>query len=282
MTNNTKLIPFNYFGGKFRHLDWIIKQLPQTKSYVEVFGGSGVVLINRKPSPIETYNDLDLLVVNFFKMLREKPNKLLNNIYLTPYSKNEYFDCFRTLRKGTELERARKFFVVSCQSFNSSCSRLTGWKMSTIESRAILSESVNRWITKIPNLLPIIDRLRKVQISNYDFRQIFKKFDSPDTLFYCDPPYLHLSRSGNSDYNHELTDSDHSDLLELCLSTKAKVAISGYENSLYSTMLKDFYKSKANNKRTGMCHSSQQEILWTNYNPDFVNEDLFKRDDKIA
>lgn len=185
------IIPFNYFGGKFNHANWIINRLPITKSYVEVFGGSGIILFNKPKVEIETFNDLNGMVVNFFNQLRDNPEELIRAIYLTPYSREEYWKCFKAINEGNELERARRFFVVVNQSFNASYSRQTGWKMSTKETRASISEAISRWISKIPNLIYIIDRLRTIQISNYDFRLIFKKFDSKNTLFYCDPPYMH-------------------------------------------------------------------------------------------
>ncbi|MFA5803691.1 MAG: DNA adenine methylase [Melioribacteraceae bacterium] len=270
-----KLIAFNYFGGKFTHADWILKHLPESKSYVEVFGGSAVVLLNKKPSPIETYNDINSIVVNFFKVLREKPEELLSKIYLTPYSKEEYLFCYQHLNEGDKIERARRFFVSVGQSFNGTYARQTGWKMSTKETRTNISEAVNRWITKLPKLVYVIERLRRVQISNYDFREIFKKFDGPETLFYCDPPYMHHVRCNNNEYAFEMTDQDHKELLEICKNAKGKVAISGYDNPLYNKQLKSFYKSIAKKKPTTIFHSKRQEILWTNYNPDHISQNLF-------
>jgi DNA adenine methylase len=74
---NNKLIAFGWYGGKFNHLDWLLRLLPQTKHFCEPFGGSAAVLINRKHSPIETYNDIDGEVVNFAraKLLRSFLNQ---------------------------------------------------------------------------------------------------------------------------------------------------------------------------------------------------------------
>ncbi len=271
-----KLIAFNYFGGKFSHVDWIIKHLPKSKSYVEVFGGSGVVLLNKPKSKIETLNDLNNTVVNFFKVLRESPEELIRNIFLTPYSRNEYLLCYRNMNEGNELERARKFFVVVGQSFNGSYSRQTGWKMSTKETRANLSGAVSRWLSKIPNLVKVVERLKYVQISNYDFREVFEKFDSPETLFYCDPPYMHETRCNNNEYEFEMSNEDHVELLKLCLNAKGMIALSCYDNEMYSSMLQDrFYKSEAKEKMINLYHSQKKEILWTNYNPTEHHEDLF-------
>jgi len=271
---------FNYFGGKYNHAEWIINRLPVTRTYVEVFGGSAVILLNRKPSRIECYNDINSTVVNFFLQLRENTEQLIDAIYLTPYSREEYFRAYKTLNEGTPLERARKFYIVVNQSFNGSYSRQTGWKMSTIESRANISEALNRWLSKPPYLKRIVERLKTVQISNFDFRLIFEKFDDPDTLFYCDPPYTHDTRCNNNEYEYEMSTADHQGFLNLCLNAKSKIAISGYENEVYEFYLKDFYKSTAKEKRGTLMHSSRKEVLWSNYNPQEIHHNLFNNNYK--
>ena len=84
-----KVIAFGWYGGKYSHLDWLLPQLPTCHHYCEPFGGSGAVLLNRVPSPVETYNDLDGEVVNFFRVLRECPDELIRQIALTPFSRSE-------------------------------------------------------------------------------------------------------------------------------------------------------------------------------------------------
>src|ERR1043165_5222323 len=86
----SKMIAFGYYGGKFSHLDFILPLLPtRFKHYCEVFGGSAAVLINRPPASVETYNDLDGEVVNFFECLRDNGKDLVRLISLTPFSRVE-------------------------------------------------------------------------------------------------------------------------------------------------------------------------------------------------
>ncbi len=84
-------IAFGWYGGKFSHLDWLLPLLPESHHYCEPFGGSAAVLLNREPARIETYNDLDGEVVNFFRVLREKKDRLIEAIGLTPFSREEFF-----------------------------------------------------------------------------------------------------------------------------------------------------------------------------------------------
>src|SRR6516162_8865759 len=85
-----KLITFGWYGGKFSHLDWLLPLLPKCHHYCEPFAGSGAILLNRPPSPIETYNDLDGEVVNFFRVLRDKGSEIEKAIALTPFSREEF------------------------------------------------------------------------------------------------------------------------------------------------------------------------------------------------
>jgi len=107
-----KLIAFGWYGGKYSHLNWLSPLLPQTTHYCEPFGGSAAVLLNREPSPIETYNDIDSEVVNFFRVLREEQEALIQAIGLTPFSREEFELAISPPAQGiSDLERARRFFV---------------------------------------------------------------------------------------------------------------------------------------------------------------------------
>src|ERR1041385_8565174 len=85
-----KLIAFGWYGGKFSHLDWLLPLLPKCHHYCEPFAGSGAVLLNRQPSPVETYNDIDGDVTNFFRVLRDRSEELIRVISLTPFSREEF------------------------------------------------------------------------------------------------------------------------------------------------------------------------------------------------
>src|SRR5947207_15987809 len=84
-----KHIAFGWYGGKYSHLDWLLPLLPQITHFCDVFGGSAAVLINREPSPVETYNDIDSELVTFFRVLRDQKEALIEAIGLTPFSREE-------------------------------------------------------------------------------------------------------------------------------------------------------------------------------------------------
>lgn len=77
-----RLIAFGWYGGTFSHLEWLLPLLPECHHHSEPFGGSGAVLLNRPPSPVETYNDIDGEVADFFRVLRERGNDLIRRLGL--------------------------------------------------------------------------------------------------------------------------------------------------------------------------------------------------------
>src|SRR3989304_4527636 len=86
-----KAIAFGWYGGKYSHLDWLLPLLPPCHHYCEPFAGSAAVLLNREPSPVETYNDIDGEVANFFRVLRDQKDRLVEAIALTPFSREEFY-----------------------------------------------------------------------------------------------------------------------------------------------------------------------------------------------
>lgn len=99
-----------YPGSKWRIANWIISYFPKHHSYLEPFSGSGAVLFNKPPSNIETVNDLNLDIVNFFQCIRENPERLAKIIEATPYSRYEYDITWNTEVPDCNYERARELF----------------------------------------------------------------------------------------------------------------------------------------------------------------------------
>lgn len=112
-----KLIAFGWYGGKYSHLKWLLPLLPKCHHYCEPFGGSAAVLLNRETSPVETYNDLDGDVTNFFRVLRNQKEALIEAIGLTPFSREElYYAVMKNSGPISDMERARRFFVRARQA----------------------------------------------------------------------------------------------------------------------------------------------------------------------
>lgn len=261
----SRLSAFSYYGGKYYSVKWILPLLPKCHHFVEPLCGAAHVTLNRDPSPLETINDLNGDLINLFIQLRDNSEELIARLELTLYSRNE----LALARKpcDDDLERARRFMVRVEQAFASNI-HSTGWSSAV---NTLKPKGLNRWLSRIPKLPAIINRLRRIQIESRPALEIIKRYDSPSTLFYCDPPYAHIARVENKSYlDYEMTDSDHREMASLLGDCEGKVAISGYRCDLYDELYKDWQRhDKEIVSRTTTARAKTKpkrtESLWTNY-----------------
>lgn len=266
--NRRRRIVFGWYGGKFNHLDWLLPLLPAAHHYCEPFAGSGAVLLNREPSPVETYNDVDGEVVNFFRMLRDQGPELERAIALTPFAREEFHHAITaSTHELSNVERARRFYVLARQTRTglAQSATLGRWANCKDTSRAGMSGVVSRWLGGVEGLSDIASRLLRVQIENRPALDIVRLYDSPGTLFYCDPPYLHGTRGDSAAYGYEMTDSEHIDLSAALRRCKGKVAISGYRDDLMDRLYKGWRRFDAAGKQAHSIKKVRFECLWMNY-----------------
>ena len=263
------MLPFRWYGGKYSHLGWLLPLLPKATHFCEPFGGSGVVLLSRDPSPVETYNDIDSEVVNFFRVLRERPDELLYRLYLTPFSQEEFR---RACAKGTAdaadpIERARLFFVRAEQVRIGLAQEATPgrWAWCKHTSRRGMAGAVSRWLARVDNLLNIVERLRRVQIENRPAEEVIRRYDSQETLFYCDPPYPHGTRGDARAYSYEMTDDHHRELARTLQNTDGLVALSGYRCPLLDELYGNWTCIEAPTRIAHSVKEPRTEALWVNY-----------------
>lgn len=264
-----KLIAFGWYGGKYSHLDWLLPLLPKCQQYCEPFAGSGAVLLNRDPSPVETYNDLDGEVCNFFRVLRDHKQALVEAIALTPFSREEFALSCELDGDLDPLERARRFYVRARQVRTglAQTASIGRWANCKNTSRAGMSGVVSRWLGGVEQLAEIGERLLRVQIENRPALDVIRLYDSSKTLFYCDPPYVHETRGDAKAYGHELSDDQHRELAATLNGVKGMVAISNYQCDL----MDELYPASRWRKIVGPAktnHSTKDtrtEVLWVNY-----------------
>ncbi len=254
-----------YHGGKFRLSEWIISQFPKHETYVEPFGGGASVLLSKMPSGTEIYNDLDQEVVNFFRVLRcdMKRMKLIEQLELTPYSRDEFLEAYG--HADCEIESARRLVIRAQMGFGSAGAtkgrtgfRATGGRDKPYEAKL--------WSEYPLRLIQAAQRLKSVYIENDDALRIIRQYDSEETLFFIDPPYLCSTRdSGTKAYRHDLTNDQHIQLLDLITNLKGKVILSGYQSDLYDSKLRNWKKltkfTQASGANGGV---TREEVLWIN------------------
>jgi DNA adenine methylase len=202
---------------------------------VEPFGGGGWVLLAKDPSPVEIYNDLDSGLVNFFRVLRdaELAPRLFWLCAHTPYSREEWRTCRDTWDECADpVERAWRWFVMARQGFGGATH---SWGSVVGASTAGQAETTASWASAIGRLHDAHLRLLAVQIEHQDARLLIPRYDTPDTLFYCDPPYAPATRKGGG-YRHELDMDDHRGLVEMLMGLTGMVILSGYDHPVYRAL----------------------------------------------
>ena len=190
---------FPYPGSKQRYSDWIIDHLPDHTCYVEPFGGAAGVLVNKEPSQIEVYNDIDGDLVHFFEVLRERPGELKEWLERVPYARElyeewatEYYDGYRP---NDDIERAGRWFWLRYTQFGGKYESKAGFGISKDPSNS----QVRRYRTGISELGMLADRFANVLVENLDWLEVIDRYDRETTVFYFDPPY-----NGSEDiYNAE-------------------------------------------------------------------------------
>lgn len=246
-----------YPGAKWRIAEWIIDHFPPHKVYMEPFFGSGAVFFKKEPAYIETVNDINGEIVNLFRVCRQYPEELAKAINLTPFARDEFRDCYSPA--DDPIEQARRTLVRYHQSFGTCNSSKNSW-------RNVQTYGGPRCATMWNDLPQIIvdccERLKNAQIENTDALTLIERYDDPDTLIYCDPPYLQSTRKKNM-YKCEMRDDEHYELLQKLKASKSMVIISGYDSELYDTELCGWRTDER--VTTAQMGLHRTEKLWMNF-----------------
>lgn len=249
----------NYPGAKWGMAREIVALMPPHRSYLEPFFGSGAVLFNKPPSAIETVNDVDGDVVNFFKVLREQPEKLAEAIALTPYSRDVFDDAHEN-RGSSDYDRAYRFAIRSKMGHGFKTSSKTGFKMDVYARES--AYCVACWNRLPGDLFEAALRLKSVQIENRPALDLIRRFNHDNVLIYADPPYL-LSTRGCKQYQYEMTEQDHVDLLDALKQHKGSVILSGYASEMYDRELAGWHRITKNSYNQNA--EPRMEVLWCNF-----------------
>lgn len=241
MTTIAAPAPFTYYGGKQRLAAELVGLLPDSQVFVDVFGGSGAVLLARPPrnDRLDVYNDADDAVVTFFRVLRDRPAELVRALRLTPYSRTEFEVARDTLDSGDldELEVARRFYVRVSQAYAASPAT-SGWGGQRRGGSRVVRPITVR--DHVDDLELVADRLRAVQVDHLDWRSCLDRYDAVTATLYLDPPYVHETRgnggSGERAYRLELSTDDHVELVDRLLELESSWLLSGYAHGVYSRL----------------------------------------------
>lgn len=232
-----------WYGGKGRLIAKILPYLPETKIYCEPFGGGVSILLNKPPAMVEIYNDIDGYLVNLFRVMQDKTlfDAFMFRVSATLYCKEEFITALNTIQRknaGEDIDAvdlAWAFYVGCIQGFSGvNPDKLTPGTWSRVfVSRRKMARNVSGWINHIDTLDLIYTRLSRVQIDNTDGIKCIQYWDTPDTLFYLDPPYIIDTRKTKKQYYKEMDNDVHCGLISALLSIKGYAVISGYNHPMY-------------------------------------------------
>lgn len=263
-----RLPAIRYHGAKFRLAPWIISHFPAHRFYVEAFGGAAGVLLHKPRVGPEVYNDLDGNVVNYFRVLRDPKlrAKLAEAVTLTPYARDEFENASEPC--DDMIERARRLAVRAQMGFGSAGATkgTTGFR---IDIQRPYGTAQHLWARFDRNIAQAGQRFSDVLIENRPAMDVMLQHDTPDTLHFVDPPYVHSTRAmglGKSrGYTHEMSDDDHARLLTFLRGLRGKVIVCGYRHPIYMDMLSDWSLSTTQARiSAGRGTALREEHIWLN------------------
>jgi DNA adenine methylase len=260
---------FNYPGGKTTLAPWIIEHIPEHEVYIEPFGGSASVLMQKPRSPVEVYNDLNSDCVSFFEAVKKHPDELQQWVKNTPYSRelfDQWLDEFTSGERQDDLiERAGRFWFLSAASFSGKMHQGRGtFAVNTHYLNNDSSYKPTKWQRKGGNVEHIRDRFHTVQVECLDYEELIQKYDSAESFFYFDPPYVDV---GEDYYQTPDGGFDHDHFVS-CLHDIAGDWLVSYDQNIPSGL--SDYRTVSRKKVTAMSAKQPEKVetLTMNYDID--------------
>ncbi len=270
--------PIHRMGGKSLLTGWLCQHVPRHRLYVEPFAGASHLLFAKTPSRVEVANDIDGSLIGFFRVVKdpEKRRKLVETLQYMPYSRSLWNEIRSQWKAGNipgnEVERVSQWFYLNRTCFGGDQKR-GGFAVPSVTGR----NPAQSYFNAIDGLEGIAGRLRGVTIECLDYADCIKRYDSPETLFYCDPPYLDAGHY----YGKDFTQENHHRLSEILHGVKSRVMVSHSANGLYDDLYagwRRFESSsfKGSHKSEGEEKPKTTEVLYCNFKPVGQNRSLFQ------
>jgi DNA adenine methylase len=261
--------PLKWHGGKFYLARRICESMPPHTHYVEPYFGGGQVLFRKNPEGVsEVANDVDGTLMNFWGVLQDRVafEEFIRTVTATPFAEPAFEAAEADLTSADPVRRAVALFIRCRMSL---AGRMTSFTAVTrTRVRRGMNNETSAWLSVLESLPAVHERLKRVLILNRPALEVIEKHDTPGTLFYLDPPYLHETRTAPDVYRYEMSEGDHRQLLDLVRGVKGKVLLSGYPSELYDAALEGWRRETfnlANHAAGGKAKGRETEVLWMNF-----------------
>ena len=275
--------PINYIGNKYKLISQIIPLFPEKIStFVDMFGGSGTVLINTDAEHY-IYNDINPYVEGIFRGLIETDTqtiidaieKIIQEYSLSKTNK----DGFEKLRdfynkEGNKEKDWITLYTLMCHSFNHQFRFNTKheYNSSFGKNRSYFSERQKIDLCRMKEKMTT-----DIVTMSKSFKDIdYSDFDEND-LLYFDPPYLNSVGNYNDGKRgfEGWSEKNERDLLDLLDSLNGKTRFALSNNLKYENDLLNKFKAKykvyslrgnyVNCNYHKLDRSKDKEVLITNY-----------------
>jgi DNA adenine methylase len=148
----------------------------------------------------------------------------------------------------------------------------------TIRIRRGMNENVSAWLSAVDGLPEAFERVRRMEFCCMDGVKFIRQFDHPKRVFYCDPPYLHKTRTAKDAYRHEMTQKQHLVLLDTLESISGRFLLSGYRSAMYdaAALCHGWHRREfpiVNNASGKKTKEPKVECVWTNYESPEVSDE---------
>jgi DNA adenine methylase len=280
LPSRTLTPPLKWHGGKHYLASRIVGLMPRHLHYVEPFFGGGAVLLLRDPADpslwlppnkgvSEVANDVNGRLVNFWRVLQDEKvfSQFVRLAQAIPVAREEWEAAHAHIPAADDPVADAAAFFVECRQSRSGL--MKGFTPVTrSRTRREMNGNVSEWLSAVDGLPEVHARLRRVLIENMPAVDLIRREDTPNTLFYCDPPYLHETRKATAAYAFEMTEADHEELLDVLRQCKGKVMLSGYPSKLYDAALAGWNRHTfdlPNHAANGKEKRRETEVVWCNF-----------------
>lgn len=218
--------PITYYGGKQMMLRHILPLIPEHHTYVEPFFGGGAVYWAKQPSKAEVVNDINNRLITFYKVLKYDIEELQRLIDETFHSRAQHAESGKEYASGADeiSDMLRMAWAVWTQTNMSFSSQIgSGFGFDLKGKCALKISNKKKMLTEAYQ-----QRIRTTTIESYDVLKVIRTYDSPETFFYLDPPYVSANQGHYAGYTLEHFKA----LLDACANLKGKFLLSSYPEDL--------------------------------------------------